>query len=343
MTAALKIIRVDPYDIATYDAWWTAYADAERADRGEQAPVWTLEESRVELQQVTPQIDRRAFIAVRGEQVVGSAKLGLPLKDNTHRAGLGVDVPLPFRRQGIGSALLAEVERQAAQAGRTTLSGEASWPYAAGPDGSGVPAREFARGHGYQLALGDVCRRLELPVAGEHLDQLATEAARRHGGYSLHSWKGPIPEQYVAGWAALDASLETEAPVGELDLQPSTADVEEVRRQEALLVEQRRTSYGTVALDPAGNVVAYSELVVSGHDGNAYQWGTLVRSDHRGHRLGLAVKAANLRILQDHDRAVPAVITYNAEVNRHMIGVNDRLGFTPVERLGEFQKKLRSE
>ena len=33
-------------------------------------------------------------------------------------------------------------------------------------------------------------------------------------------------------------------------------------------------------------------------------------------------------------------MTFNAEVNEHMIGVNERLGFVPIERLGEFQKKV---
>ena len=34
------------------------------------------------------------------------------------------------------------------------------------------------------------------------------------------------------------------------------------------------------------------------------------------------------------------VFTYNAEVNDHMIAVNEQMGFRPVARLGEFQKKL---
>ena len=33
--------------------------------------------------------------------------------------------------------------------------------------------------------------------------------------------------------------------------------------------------------------------------------------------------------------------TWNAEVNEHMIGINERLGFRPVERMGEFQKTSR--
>lgn len=33
-------------------------------------------------------------------------------------------------------------------------------------------------------------------------------------------------------------------------------------------------------------------------------------------------------------------MTFNAEVNSHVIGVNERMGFRPVERMGQFQKRL---
>ena len=47
-------------------------------------------------------------------------------------------------------------------------------------------------------------------------------------------------------------------------------------------------------------MVAYTDLAATEHEPErAYQWGTLVRPDHRGHRLGLAVKVANLRLLQE--------------------------------------------
>lgn len=32
--------------------------------------------------------------------------------------------------------------------------------------------------------------------------------------------------------------------------------------------------------------------------------------------------------------------TFNAEVNSHVIGVNERMGFRPVERMGQFQMRL---
>ena len=72
----------------------------------------------------------------------------------------------------------------------------------------------------------------------------------------------------------------------------------------------------------------------------AYQWGTLVRPDHRGHRLGLAVKVANVRLLQETQPQITTVVTFNADVNAPMVAVNERLGFRPVQWMGEVQKRL---
>lgn len=37
---------------------------------------------------------------------------------------------------------------------------------------------------------------------------------------------------------------------------------------------------------------------------------------------------------------IERLTTYNAEVNAHMIGVNEAMGFVPGARLGDFQRKL---
>lgn len=69
------------------------------------------------------------------------------------------------------------------------------------------------------------------------------------------------------------------------------------RADEQMQAMQGCTSFGTVALTSDGRIAAYTQLVASGDDGNAYQWGTLVRREDRGHRLGLRVKLENLRML----------------------------------------------
>ena len=70
------------------------------------------------------------------------------------------------------------------------------------------------------------------------------------------------------------------------------------------------------------------------------QWATLVHRDHRGHRLGAAVKVANLRRLQRERPDLTEVVTQNAEVNAQMIGINARLGFEPVALVPEFLRRL---
>jgi hypothetical protein len=337
---AATLTPIDPFDDSQVDAWWEAYASAERADRGADAVVWTREESRSELQQASATFDRRAYLLHLGDEVVGSASLGLPLKDNTHVAHIGISVPSQHRRKGVGSQALVLLEAEVLTVGRTTVQATTSWPYELGQGGEGAPGREFARHHHYALALGDVQSRLRLPVAPKLLDLIDEDIADAVAGYELHSWTGPIPDALVERWAVLDASLETEAPTGDLEIEAHKPDVEGIRENEALLVAQRRVSFGTIALAPNGDGAAYSQIVVSTDDRNAYQWGTLVRALDRGHRLGMAVKVANLRLLQIESPDTPAVYTYNAESNTHMRAVNAALGFEPSERMGELQKRL---
>jgi RimJ/RimL family protein N-acetyltransferase len=190
------------------------------------------------------------------------------------------------------------------------------------------------------FGLGDVHRRLELPAEPGLFDRLAAEAAPHHPAYEIRSWRGPVPEELVASFATISASLMTEAPVGEVEREAEVADVAVLRDDEALQEKQGRVPYITVAVDRAGTVVAFTTLMTTVHEpGRGYQWGTVVDRAHRGHRLGIAVKAANLRALQQHDPPVREVFTYNAEGNAHMVAINDALGFVAVERLGEFQKR----
>ena len=337
--SVVEVDPLDPFDTAAYDAFYDVYLAAERA-AGDAGSPWMRDEVRIELQQPVSRRWIGGFVARVGARVVAVGQLSTPLLDNLTSATLSVHVAPDARRRGYGSALLARLESEAAARGRQVINAEASWAYDAGPTGAGEPGPEFARVHGFTLGLGDVKRRLALPVATELLDQLAAETAPHHPAYELRSWVGPVPDDLVEGWAALDASLVTEAPTGDLHREPEAVDAAVVREGEAMLARQGRTKYNTVALDADGAVVAYSDLVTTVHEpGRAYQWGTLVRGDARGHRLGLAVKVANQRLLQQQRPDLRELITYNAEVNRHMIEVNDRLGFVPVARLGEFQRR----
>ncbi len=64
--------------------------------------------------------------------------------------------------------------------------------------------------------------------------------------------------------------------------------------------------------------------------------------DHRGHRLGAAVKVANLRALQRERPDVTVVQTENAETNAFMVSINERLGFEVVAVSPSFARTLEA-
>ena len=72
----------------------------------------------------------------------------------------------------------------------------------------------------------------------------------------------------------------------------------------------------------------------------AFQEDTSVVGKHRGHRLGLLMKADMLRWCHQERPEVGATITWNATSNHHMIAVNEMLGATVVARNANYRKEL---
>jgi hypothetical protein len=70
------------------------------------------------------------------------------------------------------------------------------------------------------------------------------------------------------------------------------------------------------------------------------QQDTLVTSEHRGRRLGMLTKVANLRRAQSRWPQARSVLTWNANENQHMLAINIALGFKPAGYEGEWQKRL---
>jgi GNAT superfamily N-acetyltransferase len=336
----LDIVPLDAADPAAMAAWHTAYHAAD-VHRREYSSPWMLEEVRADLLGARTGDGFLAFSGLAGGAVVGTGLLRLPLKDNLHLATAQVHTHPEHRRRGHGTAMLEHLAGVARAHGRRTLLAEAATPYAGQADGSGHPNADFLLHRGFTTALGEVMRVLDLPADTRVLERLAGEAAPYHRAYTLRRFRGPVPEDILEPFGHLVGSLGTEAPSGELELEAEAFDAERVRADEAVFEASGRTKYTTVAVAADGAVVAYSELVVPRFDpGRLYQWGTLVLREHRGRRLGQATKAHNLLWVQRELSGLKLLVTYNAEVNRHMIAVNEAMGFRPVERLTQYQRPL---
>ena len=337
----MEIRPLDASDPDALAAWHAAHHEAHRFGL-EHASPWMLEEMRAAF--LSNRLGHRdlPFGGYVDGRVVVTGLLQLPLLDNLTQAHVDVATPPAERRRGHGAAMLAHLTGLAVEAGRATLLSEASWTYEAAADGSGTANADFLTGQGFTLSLVDVKRLLPLPVDGHLLDRLAAETSDHLDGYAVRSWSGPVPDDVIDGFGRLVGQLITEAPMGEdQDFEAEVFDAARIRNDEKVMAEAGRTKYTTIATAADGEVVAYSEIGVPAYEpGRAYQWGTLVLPEHRGHRLGLATKVENLRRVQAAEPDRAALYTWNAEVNRHMIAVNEALGFRPVGRLGEFVKQL---
>jgi len=253
-------------------------------------------------------------------QVAGWYRLELPDLENRDQGGLDLVVHPAQRRRGLGRALLRHAAAQAAEHGRSALNGAARH----GGDGEA-----FARSVGAEPGLVDVQRVMDIrAVSGERLARLRETAEQAAAGYSLVSWTGPVPEDFLDQAAALFAAL-NDAP-HDPHIAPAAWDAQRVReRVNGLRPHYGLRTYAVAAVREDGDPAAITEVAVDPADpGWGHQMVTGVTRQHRGHRLGLLVKTAMVEWLRAAEPAVERIQTWNAESNRFMIAVNEALGYT---------------
>lgn len=273
------------------------------------------------------------------DTLVGVAFVHRDLASNTDKTFADLYVEPDRRRRGIGRALADGIAADSAARGRPQVIGDAKVPFAEREDG---PTMRFAAATGFRLALLEIVRELTLPVDDALLDRLHDAAAPRFADYDVVLVDGIPEERLLPSYVDLLNQLSVEAPSGDLDFEEEAQTVSGVRDylQKRIDGGQRVLMALAVHRDEPDVVVAHSDLIAPRGEAYVYQENTLVRRDHRGHKLGTLVKVANLRQLQ---RLLPErtrVITQNAEVNEAMIGINEELGFAAVAAAPGFLRVL---
>jgi GNAT superfamily N-acetyltransferase len=295
---------------------------------------------------------KRIFVARVDGRMVGRAVLQWSIAEGTTSSWMVAEVLGGFRRRGIGSALFERVEHLAIASGRPTLQAEALHTATVGgrrlpsPTGHGDlpaadPGVEFLTHRGYRLEQIERVSFLDLP-----LDRAARQTyvqARAFAGdrYSLIHWAGATPENWLADLITLRTRMSTDAPYAGLDIDEEPWDEARIAQRDAAATADGRVSLTVAARDEhTGRLVGFSELDIP-HDRTrpAQQGDTLVLAEHRGHRLGMLLKLANLFALQSLDSVPPMVTTFNAEENRHMLDVNEAIGFRAVGHAGCWRKR----
>jgi GNAT superfamily N-acetyltransferase len=198
---------------------------------------------------------------------------------------------------------------------------------------------EFARRHGYAVAGVEEIKVADLVATEAGWPALAAHAAEKAAGYELVCWAERAPDEHVAEIARLHSRFLGEIPLGEVALQPSTWTVERIRQSEARWLASGRHQLLVAAVAPDGSLAGYSNcFVLDGRPDRAGIDSTLVLPEHRGHRLGLALKVRLHQELRAQHPDVRRIATGNADVNTFMNAVNEQLGYRTVETAYDVQK-----
>jgi GNAT superfamily N-acetyltransferase len=331
----VDIRELDPHDEALLRSFWEVGKAADDASRPfDFHDTW--EATSRSLTQERDDLETVLLGAVEDGVVRGTAQVQHPLHDNLHSAHVTYYVHPDRQRRGIGRALAEASYGVARTRGRRSLFTEVYAPLE-----EESPGVLFAEAMGFTEAIVDAMKVVDLPGT-EHLwDDLESGARPRHRDYRIVTWQDRVPEEHVAGYCRLNELFFDEAPMGELEVEPERWDAARVHERDSRNARTGRRVLAAGALAPDGSLVGITEVAYSEHaPSRAFQSGTLVAPEHRGHALGLAIKLANHREMRRVYPQCRILMTGNADVNAAMNAVNEQLGYREVERCLEMQRSL---
>ncbi|MGH3510363.1 MAG: GNAT family N-acetyltransferase, partial [Nocardioidaceae bacterium] len=152
---------------------------------------------------------------------------------------------------------------------------------------------------------------------------------------------GRTPDDLIDDLSVLSAAI-NDAPTDDLEIEDEVFPPERVRAYEDAHLARGFRIYRLLARHiESGALAGHSVVAVDGERPQiAHQHDTSVVREHRGHRLGLLLKAGMVLWLADLEPQIATVDTWNAESNDHMIAVNELLGYRPLGRGVQFQRTL---
>ena len=253
--------------------------------------------------------------------------------DNLHLAWSQVEVHPDHRRRGHGTRMLEALAAHARSLGRTSL-GTNSWD-AEGP-------RAFADRHGLPVKSVSIRRRQHLDqVDWDGLAALREQALKAAEDYEVVRRTGSTPEDELETVALMTAAI-NDAPTDDLDIEDEVFSADRVRAYEQAQAARGYRLHRVLARHRGSGELA-GHTVVRVEEERPHlgeQHDTSVVRAHRGHRLGVLLKAEMNLWLREVEPRLQTIDTWNAESNDHMIAVNELLGYRVLGRALEYQASL---
>ncbi len=253
-------------------------------------------------------------------RVTGVLEVSLTTWDNTHLGTVRVTVDPVLRRQGIGRQLFGVGVDHVRQAGRRLVIAESL-------DRADYTA--FAAAVGLEKASVEVVRMQNLNTLDREKVERDHLAAGAHtAAYELVRVAGATPPELLDDLAVLSLAI-NDAPLDDYDIEDEVYSPKRLVAFDTAQIAAGRRIYRLIARERATGVLAGHTVVAveAESPGFAAQLDTSVVAAHRGHRLGLWLKTAMLRWLEEAEPQLRTLLTWNAASNTHMVAVNEALGY----------------
>jgi RimJ/RimL family protein N-acetyltransferase len=333
-TDTMRLVRVDPHDLAAVTASVELLNAAQRVDDPDDHPgIPALAARWLEFGWDLDPETRYLYVDPDG-QPVAVLEVDLPRRDNLHLLWGNVIVHPDHRRRGHGTALVAELVRRATEADRTTI-----WLGTAEDDAG---SRAFLEAHGFHYASHDARRKQVLSdVDTVAVDALHAQATKAAADYVLERLEPPHSDELLAQLVEVTAAI-NDAPMGDLTFEDEVFDVARLRDIESAREGRGDRIYRLAARHRETGVIGGHTLVVVNplRPQHAGQGDTAVHREHRGHRLGLLLKIEMMRWLAEAEPQITEIVTWNHADNRYMIDVNEAIGYRLSRVFAMYERKL---
>lgn len=239
-------------------------------------------------------------------------------EENKHMAQFEIHVRPEYRRQTIGSRLLANVAAVAQQNNRRLLITETEARVPAGAEFMRtLGARPGLEGHFNQLEMQD----LDVALMRSWLAAVPST-------YELGLWEGRYPDDEIEAIAELYNVMNTQ-PFDDLEIDAFNYTPDFIRQIESANFAAGNQHWTYYARHKESNALAGFTDVYWHPNRPEFliQADTGVFPEHRGNKLGRSMKAAMILYIQKTRPEVKRVRTRNANSNVPMLKINQEMGF----------------